>query len=271
MRWYPSRDQVRQSWEKYGLIVIGNIVFFALLYFISYRPHNTENRAAEFLSLAQSAEIEGRHELALVLYEKVAADYAGTRAGATATGRLPAVRKLAIAPARPEPELVPPRIDLASMLDRGPAVYVAAYLAAHYRDDPSLTARLHEALERYLAIAARAEGLEPARLAREPEFQSDFFQREFFSVKPKCELAPDWIYDDFAVANANFFPWTNVNLRLTVRQGDRAQTAEQRVPRLEPGQSLGLLEFRVKKAEGVVRCEMEVTAAEGKASRAEEL
>jgi hypothetical protein len=271
MRWYPSKDQFRQSWEKYGLIVIGNIVFFALLYFISYRPHNTENRAAELLSVAQAAETEGRHETAMVLYEKLEADYGGTRAGATATGRLPAVRKLAIAPARPEPELVPPRIDLSSMLDRSPAVYVAAYLAAHYRDDPSLTPRIHEAILRYLRIAFHAEGIELARLAREPEFQDGFFQAEFFSVKPKCKMASDWIYDDFAVENANFFPWTNVNVRLTVSQGDEKQTAEQRVDRLEPGQTVDLLEFRVQKTGGVVRCEMEVTAAEGAASTAEQI
>jgi hypothetical protein len=271
MRWYPSRDQVRQSWEKYGLIVIGNIVFFALLYFVSYRPHNTENRAAEFLSVAQSAEAEGRHEAALVVYRKLAADYPKTRAGATAAERLPLVRKLAIAPARPEPELVPPRIDLSSMLDRTPAVYVAAYLAAHYRDDPSLTPRIHEAIERYLSIAFRAEGLEPARLAREPEFQGAFFQAEFFAVKPKCLMTPDWIWDDFAVQNANFYPWTNANVRLTVRQGDAEQTVERRVPRLEPGAFLDLLEFRVRKTGGVVRCEMEVHAAEGATSRAEDL
>jgi hypothetical protein len=271
MRWYPSKDQVKQSWEKYGLIVIGNIVFFTLLYFISYRPHNTENRAAEFLSVAQSAEAEGRHEAALVVYRKLVADYGKTRAGLTAAERLPLVQKLAIAPARPEPELVPPRIDLSSMLDRGPAVYVAAYLAAHYRDDPSLRPRVHEAIWRYLAIAFRAEGIEPARLAREPEFQGEFFQAEFFSVKPKCLMTPDWIYDDFAVQNANFYPWTNANARLVVRQGDQTQSAERRIDRLEPGASLDLLEFRVKKNGGKVRCDIEITSAEGKASRAEEL
>ncbi len=56
MRMYPSKAMIVQSWKKYGLIVVGNIVFFALLYFISYRPNNDENRAAEFLSMAQEQE-----------------------------------------------------------------------------------------------------------------------------------------------------------------------------------------------------------------------
>ncbi|HUT78435.1 MAG TPA: hypothetical protein VM285_12145, partial [Polyangia bacterium] len=223
------------------------------------------------LSMAQTAETDGRLEAATVIYGRLVDGYRETPAGATAAERLPVVRKLAMAPVRPEPELVPPRIDLQAMLDRGPAVYVAAFLAAHYRDDPSLTARLHEAIGRYLAIAFRDEGIEPARLAREPEFQDGFFQAEFFSVKPKCKMVSDWIYDDFAVENANFFPWTSANVRLTVRQGDQAQSAEQRLERLEPGQALDLLEFRVKKTGGVVRCEMEITATEGKSARAEEL
>jgi len=271
MRLYPSKEQVKQSWEKYGLIVIGNIVFFTLLYFISYRPHNTENRAAEFLSLAQSAETEGRHEAALVIYRKLVADYGGTRAGLTAAERLPATELAAVAPPPPEPELLPPRIDLSSMLDRTPAVYVAAYLAAHYRDNPSLSARIIETIGHYLAIAAHKEGIDPERLAREPEFQDELFQREFFTVRPGCVMTPDWIFDDFAVKNANFFSWTNVNVRLTVRQGGNEKTAERRVSRLEPGEALDVLEFRVRRKGGLVRCEMEVTAAEGTTSRAEEL
>ena len=56
------RQLLRDAWHKYGLIVIGNVVFFALLYFVQYRPNSRDNRAAELLSLAQHEETEHRLE-----------------------------------------------------------------------------------------------------------------------------------------------------------------------------------------------------------------
>lgn len=32
-------------WQKYGLIVVGNLVFFALLYFMQYQPNSRDSRA----------------------------------------------------------------------------------------------------------------------------------------------------------------------------------------------------------------------------------
>lgn len=263
VRLYPSKEQVKQSWEKYGLIVVGNIVFFALLYFISYRPNNDENRAAEFLSMAQAQETSGRHEAAMVLYEKVVSDYGGTRAAETAGGRLKSVRKNLVVPARPEPELIQPRIDLKEMLVGKPSVYIATFLARHYNDDPAQRPKIREAIGRYLWIASNNEGVDHRTLSKEKEFQSDFFQREFFTVRPRCVMEADWLYDDFYVKNTNFFAWTNANIKLTVEQAGEKETKEMRVPRLGPGERLELLEFWVSGSEGVVTCTVDLTSSEG--------
>lgn len=271
MRWYPSKEQLKQSWEKYGLIVIGNIVFFTLLYFISYRPHNEESRAAEFLSLAQAQETQGRNEAALAIYEKIVRDYGETRAATTAENRLPAVRKRLKSPVRPEPEAVPPVLDLSEMLSRSPAVYIAAYLARHYEDDPAQKAKIHEAINHYLSVATTHEGIDHRRLSAEREFQSDFFKREFFAVRPRCAMEGDWLYDDFYVRNTNFFAWTNANIKLTASQGDDEEQAEVRVSRVEPGEKVDLLELWVSSGGGVVTCGGVVTAEEGTTEWSEEL
>jgi hypothetical protein len=39
-------EVLRQAWHKYGLIVVGNVVFFALLYFIRRRRGETRLAAA---------------------------------------------------------------------------------------------------------------------------------------------------------------------------------------------------------------------------------
>src|SRR5215471_19507592 len=83
------------AWHKYGLIVIGNVVFFALLYFVQYRPNSRENRAAELLTLAQREEADHRLEAAESLYATILADYADERPAALAKERLPKVRALA--------------------------------------------------------------------------------------------------------------------------------------------------------------------------------
>lgn len=271
MRLYPSKEQLKQSWEKYGLIVVGNIVFFALLYFISYRPNNDENRAAEFLSMAQAQETAGRYEAAMVLYEKVGSDYPGTDAAQTAKGRLPSVKKTLALPARPEPELVEPRLDLEDMLSRRPSVYIATFLARHYHDDPTHRAKIHDSINRYLSIAANQEGVDLGTLSREKEFQSDFFQSEFFTVKPRCVMEPDWIWDDFSVKNTNFFAWTNVNIKLTVDQAGRKETTEIRIPELGPGETVDLLEFRVSGSDGVVTCSGDITSTEGTSSWSQQI
>src|SRR6186713_3018483 len=95
--WLPHRwrQLLLDAWQKYGLIVIGNVVFFALLYFIQYRPNSRENRAGELLTLAQREEAEHRLEAAESLYAMLLADYADERPSAIAKERLPKVRALA--------------------------------------------------------------------------------------------------------------------------------------------------------------------------------
>src|SRR4051812_49521693 len=93
-------DQTRPSvlramWDKYGLIVVGNVVFFALLYFIQYRPNSLDSRATELLTLAQREEAEQRLEAAESVYTKIVADYGDSAAGAIARERLPKVQALA--------------------------------------------------------------------------------------------------------------------------------------------------------------------------------
>src|SRR5262252_2683884 len=89
-----SRQLLRDAWHKYGLIVIGNVVFFALLYFVQYRPNSRENRAAELLTLAQHEETEHRLEAAESLYAMIVADYADDRPALVAKERLPKVRAM---------------------------------------------------------------------------------------------------------------------------------------------------------------------------------
>ncbi|MFO8071365.1 MAG: hypothetical protein R6V85_05775 [Polyangia bacterium] len=271
MRLYPSKEQIKQSWEKYGLIVVGNIIFFTLLYFISYRPHNAENRAAEFLSLAQQAETEGRHDAALVVYRKIGHDYDGTEAADFAAERIPLVEKKLARPPRKEPEQIEPVLDLDEMLDREPSVYVATYLAEHYRDDPANQDKILRAIESYLHIANTSQGIGLRELAGEKEFQSELFQRKLFTVQPRCRMRADWLWDDFSVKNTNFFAWHNVNVELTVRQGDEKETARKRVKELEAGQSIEMLEMWIDSGGGVVTCEGKITAAEGTATWSEQI
>jgi len=82
------RQHLVDAWHKYGLIVIGNVVFFALLYFIQYRPNSRESRAAELLTLAQREEAEHRLEAAESLYAMLVADYADERPSTVAKERL---------------------------------------------------------------------------------------------------------------------------------------------------------------------------------------
>ena len=249
MRLLPTREMLAQSWQKYGLIVVGNIVFFVLLYFISYRPNNDEHRAAELLAMAQEQEAGGRFE-----------------AARTAKARLPSVRKRVLSRAAGAPELVPPRLDLSEMLDRKPSLYVATFLAEHYGEDPALEPKLRPVIAAYLGQALRVDGVSLAALKREKELRDPELAQELFAVRPACAMTPDLIYDDFAVRNDNFFPWTSANLKLEVRQGSEKIVEELRVEAVAPGAKIDILEFDVDGSGGVVSCAVEVTAAEGQGS-----
>lgn len=265
MRWIPTREMIAQSWQKYGLIVVGNVVFFVLLYFISYRPNNDANRAAELLIMGQEQETQGRAEAASVLYEKVLVRYPKTEAARTARERIPAVRKWVASRGVPgKPQLVTPQFDLSEMLDRRPSLYIATYLAAHYGDDPALRPKLRAAILAYLGTAMRVDGLSLADLRREKELRAPELQSELFAVRPACTMSADFVYDDFQVRNDNFFPWHNANVKVEVKQGGEVLSGELRVEELAPGEAIDVLEFRVKGSGGVVSCGVDVRAAEGR-------
>jgi hypothetical protein len=267
MRWLPTREMIAQSWQKYGLIVVGNIVFFVLLYFVSYRPNNDEHRAAELLAMAQEQETQGRAEAASVLYGKVLSRYPDTEASRMAKARIPAVERWVASRAVPgKAQMVAPQLDLSQMLDRRPSLYVATYLASHYGDDPALKPKLRQAILAYLGGAMRIDGLSLADLRREKELRAPELEQELFAVRPACAMEADLIYDDFSVRNDNFYPWRNANIKLEVRQGGETETDEIRVEELAPGASVDVLEFRVRGSGGVVSCAADVTAAEGRGS-----
>jgi hypothetical protein len=267
MRMVPTGKQLKQSWEKYSLIVVGNIVFFLLLYFISYRPHNEENRASEFLSLAQQEDADDHYRSAMVLYQKVLADYGKTRSAQTAKSRLAYLKKNPPRPApKKKPEKIQPILDIDKMLDVRPAVYVAKFLAEHYDDKPNLKPRLKQAIGDYLKMAINYEGIPLGKLRTEKEFQREEFQKSFFSIRTGCEMKADWVYDDFYIVNTGIFPWTNVRLRMTVAQGDKKETAEIRIPRLAPGRKFEVTSFNVDKGGGDVVCRGTLKTREGASS-----
>jgi hypothetical protein len=260
-------------WSKYGLIVVGKIVFFVLLYFFSYRPHNEENRAAEFLSLAQSAETQERKETAVDLYEKILADYASTRSAVTAKERLPILKKSLSK--KDEPLLPPPprceEIDIEEMLRKGPAVYIATYVAKHFHQFPKDRAKLIEVISKYLKMSMEWQGVPLKQLKGESEFQTEFFIKQFFTVRPRCKMASDWIYDDFSVENANFFPWRNATLKLVVSQGGEKAEQILRAETIASGGRVDMLEFRVRSSGGPVTCHIEVKSDEGTVKVSEEI
>jgi hypothetical protein len=265
MRLAPTREMLAQSWQKYGLIVVGNIVFFVLVYFVSYRPNNDEHRAAELLSMAQEQETQTRFEAAAVLYGKVLERYPATEAAATARGMIPAVRKrLATRGGDLGLRCAQPCLDVAAVLGMKPSLFVATYLAERYGEDPAAKPELRRAIARYLGAAIRVDGLSLADLKREPALRSAELDQELFSIRAACAMTSDLVYDDFAIRNDNFFPWTAVDLRIDVRQGDRAVTEKIRVDGVPPGASVDAAELDVKKGGGAVTCSVSVIAAEGR-------
>jgi hypothetical protein len=275
MRFRELFGRVRLSaiWSKYGLIVVGNIVFFVLLYFFSYRPHNEENRASEFLSMAQSAETGERKETAVDLYERILSDYAETRAAETARKRLPMLKESL---SRKEGVVPPPpprceEIDIEEMLRKGPAVYIATYVAKHYSKFPHDRAKLSEIILKYLKMALEWQKVPLKQLKAESEFQSDFFKKRFFELQPRCRMTSDWVYDDFAVENVNFYPWRGATIALQVTQGKEKAVKTTRVSEVRSGDAVEMLEFRVRETGGPVTCRIEVKADEGRVVYSEEI
>jgi len=254
-----------QSWQKYGLIVVGNIVFFILLYFVSYRPNNDESRAADLLSMAQEQEMQSRPEAAKVLYGKVIARFKDTEAARMAEARLSAVEKaIASLGGARKIQIVTPQLDLSSMLDRRPSLYVATYLAEHYGDRPALKPKLRAVILSYLDAAMRIDGLSLAELRREKALRTKELEQELFAIRPGCGVQKDLWYDDFQVRNDNFFPWHGARVRLEVRQGNETSSGSADIDELAPGAAIDVFEFHLPFGVGAVSCTVDVATDEGR-------
>jgi hypothetical protein len=272
MRRLP-KIELAAIWAKYGLIVVGNIIFFILLYLFSYRPHNAENRASEFLSLAQLAETKEHTQTAMDLYEKIINDYDGTRAHDTATQRFPILKKT-LADEPECPVVAEKRCDamnLEEMLRKGPAIYIATHLARHFDRFPDDRAKLREIIWQHLKMAHEWGKVPVKQLKGESEFQSKVLQKEFFELKPRCKMEPDWWYDDFYLENGNFFDWKGTNVSVEISQKERKTSAQLRVEKLASDERLDLTEFRVKRDDGPVICRITVKNGYGAVTVSEEL
>jgi hypothetical protein len=254
--------------------VVGNIVFFILLYWFSYRPNNTENRAMDLLSTAQSAETKGHQETALDLYEKIAADYSGTRAFGTAVGKIPTLRKTLSNKRPPPPPDCPARcedLNLEEMLRKEPTLYIATHMAKQYNSFPSDRAKVRDIIVKNLKASYEWAKIPLDKLRSESEFQTKEFQQAFFNVSPKCEVDPDWIWDNFSIRNDNFFAWSNAVITLKVSQGAVTVEKTVRADQIPARQSIFVLEFRIKKDAGPVTCSISLKSDQGQAVYSQEI
>ncbi len=256
-------------WQKYGLIVVGNLVFFALLYFVQYRPNSQDNRATELLMMAQRDEAEGRLEAAESLYSKVLADYGDSRASAIAKERLPKVRasmkkKREVQP--PLPAACAPTIDVRELLELKPTFYLSELVAGHYPlVQPAERERYFRALDDYVRMALNRDGIPVDKLRSNQMFRAGELQQRYFAIKAAVRFDPDFIYDDFKVRNRSFFTIRNAVIDLTVARDDDSEQARIRVRELKPDEEIDVLEFNVNKKGGEVRVNGKIVATEGKA------
>jgi hypothetical protein len=265
-----ERRWLRDVWQKYGLIVVGNLVFFALLYFVQYRPNSRDNRASELLTLAQREEAEQRLEAAETLYAKILVDYEGSSAYALAEERLPKVKALAkkkreIQP--PLPAACAPTIDVHELLEHKASFYLAELIAGHYPTvQPAERERYFRVLDEYVAIALGRDRVPVAKLRDNPVFRAGELQQRYFTPSVKARFEPDWIYDDFKLKNTGLFALHNAVIDLTVTQRGDSEQQSIRVSELLPGAETDVLEFNVSKDGGAVDVRGTVSADEVKGS-----
>ena len=259
---------LQRLWNKYGLIVVGNVVFFALLYFIQYRPNSLDSRATELLTLAQREEAEQRLEAAESVYGKIIADYGDSCAGVIARERLP--RGLALAKKKrettvPLPAACAPEIKIGELLETKPTLYLAELVAGHY---PEVQApereRYFNVLDGYVWLALNRDQVPLDKLRKSTLFKAGDLQRRYFDLAASARFSPDWIYDDFKVKNRGYFTLHNVVVDLTVQQGERSEQASVRAPELAPDAEIDVLELNVAKEGGEVRIKGAISADEGK-------
>lgn len=267
----PERRRwLRDLWQKYGLIVVGNLVFFALLYFVQYRPNSRDNRASELLTLAQREETEQRLEAAETLYAKILVDYEDSSAYALAQERLPKVKALAKKKRETQPPLpaaCAPTVDVKDVLEQKASFYLAELLAGHYPQvQPSERERYFRVLDEYVTLALSRDHVPVAKLRDNPSFRAGELQRRYFAVSASVRFSSDWVYDDFKLKNTGFFALHNAVIDLTVKQGDDSEQQSIRVGELLPGAEVEVLDFNVSKEGGAVDVSGTINADEVKGS-----
>lgn len=260
---------LRSLWNKYGLIVVGNVVFFALLYFIQYRPNSRDSRATELLTLAQREEAEQRLEAAESVYTKILAEYRDSAAGAVARERLPKVLALAKKKRETQPPLpaaCAPEIKINELLEAKPSFYIAELVAGHYPEvQPAERERYFSVLDGYVWLALNRDKVPLDKVKKSPVFVAGELASRYFAIKAQARFAPDWIYDDFKVKNRSYFTLHNAVIELTATQGDRSETASVRVPELAPDAEIDVLELNVAAQGGELTVKGKISADEGKA------
>ena len=258
---------LRELWNKYGLIVVGNVVFFALLYFIQYRPNSRDSRATELLMLAQREEAEHRLEAAESVYTKILADYRDSSAGAVARERLPKVQAQAKKKREtqaPLPAACAPEIKISELLEARPSFYLAELVAGHYPEvQPAERDRYFDVLDGYVWVALNRDKVPLDKFKKSPVFVAGELATRYFALRAQARFVPDWIYDDFKVRNKSYFTLHNVVIELTATQAGDSEQASVRIPVLAPDAEVEVLELNVAGEGGEVRVKGKISADEG--------
>ncbi|HEX4337344.1 MAG TPA: hypothetical protein VH062_15615 [Polyangiaceae bacterium] len=269
-RWFPPerRKLLLDAWQKYGLIVIGNVVFFALLYFVQYRPNSRENRAGELLTLAQREEAEHRLEAAESLYATIVADYTDERPASVARERLPKVRALAQKQREVQPPLpaaCAPSVDVQVLLEERPSFYLAELVAGQYPSIPEAQRdRYFNVLDGYVWLALNRDHVALSKFQDSSTFRAAELRERYFTPKASARYAPDLMYDDFKVRNIGYFTLHAVVIELSVSQEGRTERGSVRVAEMALDAEADVLEFDVKKHGGTVEVQGSIVANEGK-------
>jgi hypothetical protein len=264
----PKVGALRDLWNKYGLIVVGNVVFFALLYFIQYRPNSRDSRATELLTLAQREESEQHLEAAESVYTKILADYRESAAGAVARERLPKVLALAKKKREtqaPLPAACAPEINIKELLETKPSLYLSELVAAHFPEvQQAERERYFKVLDDYVYLAFNRDQVPLDKLRKNPSFSAGELQQRYFTISASARFVPDWLWDDFKIKNTSWFTLHNVVLEFTATQGGRSEQESMRIPQLAPDQEIDVLELRVTADDGEVLVKGKISSDEGK-------
>ena len=260
---------LRDLWNKYGLIVVGNVVFFALLYFLQYRPNSRDSRATELLSLAQREEAEQHLEAAESVYGKILGDYRDSAAGAVARERLPKVlaqaKKKREAQA-PLPAACAPTVKIGELLEAKPSFYLAELVAGHYPEvQPAERERYFKTLDDYVWLSLNRDKVPLDKLRKSPVFKAGELQERYFTLAASAHFEPDWVYDNFKVKNKSYYTLHNAVIELMAKQGDKSEQASVRIAELAPDAELDVLELNVAAEGGEVLIKGKISADEGKA------